>query len=729
MQIGNIKIWFTCLILLTSFILCYSQSLIKIKVVDAKSKSAQSFVTISENNQLLGNTDSLGKCNIKLTDGVHSITFSLIGFETLNKTINVPNSELVEIELNSSKINLEEVVIVSSSRNNSNIENSTLKVEVLGKEELGEEASIKPGNIASILGDVSGVQIQQSSATSGNSNVRIQGLDGRYTQLLRDGMPLFEGFAGGFGILSIPPLDLQQIELVKGSASTLYGGGAIGGLINLISRKPKMQQEADILLNATTLKEFNGNVFLANRNAKFGYSLFAGNNRQYAVDVDKDGFSDLPDATSYIFHPKLFYYPNEKTTVSIGYSGVMDSRIGGDLFNNILPYDPYTEKNASNRNTGEYLFEQHYNNNIKLTIKGSASNFNRTIIVTNQPTIQANQINYYNEASAYIPIKKSNLVCGVNFVGDDYKTIKPSLANLKYFNNKTLGSFAQFSWHLNENSTVETGIRIDNHFKYGIFVLPRFAVFKRFDKHWASRAGYGAGYKTPNPLVQQNIDYNVLQLQAINNLVVPEKSNGFNAEVNYKYEFNDESSLFINQAFFYTQIVKPIQFRLAPIIGSPIFLNNASNPTISRGSDTYIKLKYNAWELYAGYTYTYAVSNYKAIFGMGNEFLPLTPKHRFAFVAVYEIEHIWRFGLEGSFTGKQFRYDRSKTPAYFFGAAMVQRNIGKHFIVVLNCENLFDFRMSKVESLYVGSKYNPTFKPLWAPIDGRVVNLSIRWKL
>jgi outer membrane receptor for ferrienterochelin and colicins len=99
--------------------------------------------------------------------------------------------------------------------------------------------------------------------------VRIQGLDGRYTQLLRDGMPLFEGFAGGFGILSIPPLDLQQIELVKGSASTLYGGGAIGGLINLISRKPKMQQEADVLLNATSLKEFNGNVFLAKRNSKF----------------------------------------------------------------------------------------------------------------------------------------------------------------------------------------------------------------------------------------------------------------------------------------------------------------------------------------------------------------------------------------------------------------------------------------------------------------------------
>src|SRR5690606_37458261 len=120
-----------------------------------------------------------------------------------------------------------EVIVVSSTRNNQRIENSPLKVEVLGHEEMDEESAIKPAGIASILGDVSGVQIQQSSAINGNANIRIQGLDGRYTQILKDGMPLYDGFSGGFGILSIPPLDLKQVELIKGFASTLYGGGAI----------------------------------------------------------------------------------------------------------------------------------------------------------------------------------------------------------------------------------------------------------------------------------------------------------------------------------------------------------------------------------------------------------------------------------------------------------------------------------------------------------------------
>jgi iron complex outermembrane receptor protein/outer membrane receptor for ferrienterochelin and colicins len=96
---------------------------------------------------------------------------------------------------------------------------------------------------------------------------------------------------------------------------------------------------------------------------------------------------------------------------------------------------------------------------------------------------------------------------------------------------------------------------------------------------------------------------------------------------------------------------------------------------------------------------------------------------------MYEIESKWRFGIEGSLTGKQYRYDYTKTPAYFFAAAMLQRNFSKHLILVLNIENIFDYRMSRIESLYTGSISNPTFKPLWAPIDGRVANISLRWKL
>ncbi len=254
------------------------------------------------------------------------------------------------------------------------MENSPLKVEVLGREEMEEESVIKPAGIASILGDVSGVQIQQSSAISGNANVRIQGLDGRYTQILKDGLPLYDGFSGGFGILSIPPLDLRQVELIKGSASTLYGGGAIGGLINIISRKPTAKQEAVISLNQTTLKETNFNSYFSKRYKKVGYTFFGGYNFQKAVDVNKDGFSDVSDLNGLVVHPRLFFYLDNKTTITTGYTGTFEKRNGGDMLvlaGNQNALHQYFEKNTINRSSFELTALRNLHNKKNWSLKAA----------------------------------------------------------------------------------------------------------------------------------------------------------------------------------------------------------------------------------------------------------------------------------------------------------------------------------------------------------------------
>jgi len=257
---------------------------VDIKLQDAKTKAPVSYVNIFEDNKSLGMSDSTGRAELGLSVGKHTILISAVGYKEVSKIIEVPADTFLTIPMESEESSLEEVTI-SSTRNKNTMENSPIKVEVLDKEELSEESTIKPANISSLIGDVSGIQIQQTSAVSGNSSVRIQGLDGKYTQILRDGMPLYDGFSGSLGLLSIPPLDLQQIELIKGSAATLYGGGAISGLVNLISKKPANKQEADILVNYTTLREFNGNVYLARKYKKIGYTFFAGYNNQLAKDV------------------------------------------------------------------------------------------------------------------------------------------------------------------------------------------------------------------------------------------------------------------------------------------------------------------------------------------------------------------------------------------------------------------------------------------------------------
>jgi outer membrane receptor for ferrienterochelin and colicins len=718
------RLRFLAVLLCMPFLL-YAQQQVVMHITDARTGEVVPLVTISTTITYLATSDSLGNASINLVDGKNGVILTMAGYKRLDTTITVPTTATINIALATESNELEEVTIVATTRNGQAMESSPLKVEVLGKEELGEEAGIKPGNIASILGDVSGVQIQQSSATSGNSNVRIQGLDGRYTQILRDGMPLYDGFSGGFGILTVPPLDLQQIELVKGAASTLYGGGAIAGLVNLVSKRPAYKQEADVLVNYTTLKEFNTNAYIAKRNKHFGYNLFAGYTNQQAVDVNKDALSDVPDISSILIHPKVFFYPSDKTVISIGYSGAFDQRKGGDMqvLNDKADLNhQYFEKNNSQRHTGEYLFEKYLHGNAKLTVKGNLSNFDLTT-TTNYSNVQGTQLSYYNEASIYLPLGKSDLVAGINIVGDDYNNQLPDTTQLKTFSNLTTGAFGQFSWHIKDNTIIEAGLRFDYHNTYGLYALPRLAIFHRFDEHWATRAGFGMGYKTPNPLVQQNIEYNVYNLLPLNASVKPEISYGYNAEVNYKTELGKNNSLFINQAFFLTQITDPILFQTNA--AGKTSLINTNKPLSSKGFDTYIKLQLHSWELYFGYTFTSAKRTYYA----DSSYLPLTPKNKFAFVVAKEFGEHWRAGLEGSYNGSQYRYDGTLTPGYFFAALMIQRNFGKHFSVVLNGENLLDYRMSNVETLYTGSILNPNFKPLWAPIDGRVINLSLRYKL
>lgn len=624
---------------------------------------------------------------------------------------------------------IDEVVIVASSRTEQKIEHSPQKVEVLGKEDMQEESGIKPMGIASILGDVSGVQIQQTSAVSGNSNVRIQGLDGRYTQILRDGMPLFDGFSGGLGVLNIPPLDLQQIELIKGSASTLYGGGAIGGLVNIISRKPISKQELTALANYSTLDEKNLNIFAAKKFTNFGYTFFVGGTSQNAQDVNKDGFSDVPKQNSVVLHPRLFLYPSQNSTITIGWSGSFDKSIGGDM--NVIHGNPdqnhqYFEENKTRRNTYELLFQQKFSDKSKLDFKNSWSDFNRKLS-SNENDLSARQQNYFSELSFVKPMDKMIWVLGADFQGNQFTPESFKHFQIPKFENNSFGLFLQNTLKL-QKTTIESGIRNDFTKNYRSFFLPQVAVIHRFNENWATRAGVGFGYKVPNSLAPQITDYPLEKLLPINiQTTKAEKSAGCNFEINYRKTFaEDESgeknSIFINQAFFLTQINNPVVANYDS--NGNVYFRNETEPVVSKGFDTYMKATLDEWELYLGYTFTIAENKYLS----QNQFIPLTPKNRFAMTALKEFK-TWKAGIEASYTGKQRRLDYTETPGYLFAAAMVSKELGEHFTVVLNCENLFDFRQSRKETLYSGSILNPTFNPLWAPIDGRVVNFSVKFKL
>jgi iron complex outermembrane receptor protein/outer membrane receptor for ferrienterochelin and colicins len=672
-------------------------------------------------------TDSLGNFIINAT-GKITIEVSATGYEERDTTFIVDKNSSVIFSLLETETNLGEVVIVSSSRTNSRIEDLPTKVEVLGAEEVREENGIKPGNIASLLGDIAGIQIQQTNAATGNADMRIQGLQGKYTQILRDGMPLFGGYSGSFGILQIPPLDLQQIELVKGAASTLYGGGAIAGMLNLISKKPKLDKPtASITLNRSTLLENNVNLFFSGRNKKAGYTLFAGGTLQNPVDVNNDGFSDVPSVKSVFIHPRLFLYGSETSTVIIGYTLNYEDRNGGDmrvLNKTATPANQFFIQNKSLRNTADIVWEKKLGGNAQLTTKFSTSVFDRDVI-TNTFGMKGHQLIWYSEMAYSNKTDHHNYVMGINYNGDQFNKKLPDSSLVPNEKNNTVGFFAQDDWKLANKLTMQAGLRVDIHNNYGSFFLPRISLMYKATQHVTMRLGGGLGYKTPT-LFNSEIDerqYKVLAGYAAG--TTAEKSYGANFDVNYKTRIDGWNFTF-NQTFFYNRIDKPLLLTAMPSLlpPSPLMYVNQTAPLETAGFETYIQLTKDELELYFGYVYTNAKRKYDPI----NMNLPIIARNKLATVIAYEFSKKFRAGIEAAYTGNQYLENGSTTTPYLFAAAMLRYNVGKASFV-LNCENLFDYRQNKTAQVVFPPYTNPSFPEIWAPLDGRVVNLSVFLKL
>jgi len=579
-----------------------------------------------------------------IPNGKQEIIVSLLGYAKYSMDVVFPikNADTIfRIALLKSDDDddLQEVT-VTSSRVNSRIEDLPIKIEVIGAEDVGEETTINPANISGLLNDLAGVQVQQTSISSGNETPRLLGMDGNYTQILRDGLPLYEGFSGGFSILQLPPMDIKQIEVVKGPASTLYGGGAIAGIINIISKTPDTKPELSITLNGTTLKEGDANIYYAQRFKKFGITMFAGNTTQEYFAVN--GFTIVPKLQSNLIQPTFFYYIDSATTLSLGLSSTFETRIGGNTgaINNLDPGgDIYYEENQFYRNTADIHFEKIMSNKNVFTIKGSASDYERDW-QTNYYLFDGNQLSEYGEVSYLIPREKNSLVFGADYSGNNFVRGAADSTNINSYSNYTVGVFAQDDWKVIDNLTIEPGVREDYQNKYNTFFLPHLSLLYKISPAFSLRTGGGFGYKTPDILSydltsDEYKDY-FMYVQPIGSSVTPEKSIGGNFDVNFKKYF-DDITVAVTQSFFYTQINSPIILSTDPS-NNTYYFSNASAPFITEGSETYLRITDDEFEAYFGYTYDYTQRKYYSQQPVN----PLTPKNNFATDLAYSITQMYR---------------------------------------------------------------------------------------
>jgi outer membrane receptor for ferrienterochelin and colicins len=659
-------------------------------------------------------------------DGEQTVEIFSAGYETVELKVTFPPAQQGESVVFIRVTNeLGEVTVVATTRTGREIDDVPTRVEAIDEEEVDEKSNMRPSNVSMVLNESTGIKVQQTSATTQTQSVRIQGLDGRYTQILKDGFPAFGGFSGSLSLLEILPLDLKQVEIVKGPAATFYGGGAIAGVVNFVSKEPEEKPVTNMIFNLTSAGGADFSVFNARKFERFGYTFLGSVNYQRQYDVDDDDFTELPLTRSFNLSPRLFFDLDDDTRLTVGSATSYQNRKGGDVFvitGGADALHQYFEKNDSFRNITTLQFERNFAGGKRLVARQSLAFFNREIEIPDY-LFEGRQFNSYTDVSYFHPAGRHALVFGFNAAYDRFKEGRGSNNSSppRDESRRTFGGYAQDSFPVTEKLSLEAGFRLDHVKHYGVFPLPRVSALYRFTDRLSSRLGFGFGYKAPSIFTEEAETLLFRNVLPVGNTLKAERSRGGTFDVNYRGAAGERFSYSLNQMFFYTEIEDPLV-----LVANPAGLfgfANASRPVRSAGFETNVRASYDIVKLFAGYTFTDARAKYLA----GDQFLPLTPRSRINSALLFEKEEDFKAGVEAYYTGAQRLTDRSRTRPFWVLGIFGEKSFGKYSLF-LNAENVTDTRQGRFGTVVFPPHQAPTFAEIYTHTEGRVFNGGVKFK-
>lgn len=626
--------------------------------------------------------------------------------------------------LSNKEFETEEEITVTSTRTSYHIEDAPLRIEVLGAEEINEKMIMRPTNISMILSEATGVQTLQTSSLSGSMSIKMQGLDGKYTQILKDGFPLYGGLSSGLSVMQVPPLDLMQVEFIKGPSSTLYGGDAIAGIVNLIAKVPEENAKTNIFLNATQHQGYDFNLFHSSpykEENKFGITFLTSANYQKAYDSNEDTFSDIPEVKKISLNPKLFWKPNSTTNVSFGvfYNG--EIREGGSVSaieSGSFDSTVFVEKNISSRVNSQFTLNKDFGKN-SLTIKNGINFFK----LDREKSVQfaGKQFSTFSEFSYLFQTAGNNFLIGANIISDNFTEDKNVSGFDRNYNYLTTGLFMQNDFSPNDKFTLQVGARGDYEKQYGLFFLPKISAVYKSSDALTFRGGFGLGYKLPALFTEdtESNPYAPQELLGFSDSLKVEKSTGGNFDINYKTIIGNTVAFSINQAFYYTIINNPLVLQSLPQ-NRYAYVNTDGNVT-SKGFETSLKINYDHYRLYAGYTFIEAFVKDKG----SEKFIELVPKHKLNLIASYEYHGNFRTAVEFYYFGKQYLSDGSQATDYWVAGFMAEKAFN-NFSLFVNFENFLDTKQSTYGKIVYPPLNRPSFAEIYAPIEGRVISLGVK---
>lgn len=558
----------------------YAQIVVKGKVTNWMNAPLLGSIQIEENNysttsDSLGNflvqIEEFGNYNLQFTEDKTVHSFEINIYDSLDYIIiKTPNHD--------EENQLDELVI--HSYQNENYRDKGL----ISKETYTPTFFKKTAqsNVFESLSMVNGVKPKVNCGVCSTGDIHINGLEGPYTFVLIDGMPLVSGLSTVYGLSGIPNQLIEKVEVIKGPASSVYGSEAIGGMINIITKNPKLASKWSADSFTTSWGEVNTDVGLSSPLGKNAHWLLGVNYFNYSnpIDNNKDGFTDLTIQDRISLFQKIEFYRISKKQFSIATRYYYEDRWGGQMNwnNNHRGSDQvYGESIYTNRWELLGLYELPTIENIKIQTSLIGHDQNSMYGTT---SYKAKQNIFFGQMIWHKNIKNHQLTSGI---AHKYQYYNDNTVATTTAENTHLSSlYIQDEWQISSKWSTLLGARLDYHSVHKWIPTPRFALKYESDKGDIIRINTGTGFRVVSIFTEDHAALSGSREIIIDGNLKPEKS--LNTNLSYLKQWFSKNHIMyqLETSVWYTYFSNAIlpNYDIDP---NKIFYSNLNGNSISKG--------------------------------------------------------------------------------------------------------------------------------------------------
>jgi outer membrane receptor for ferrienterochelin and colicins len=681
-------------------------------------------------------TDAQGIARFTLPAGRHRLTVARIGFEpaTINVQVPLAGEVRVTVTLEPVPYRLDSVTVLST-RIGSTLEDVALKVDIIAQEDVSEKVQSAPGSAVAIFREPNALlKVQTTAPSLGGVAVRIQGLRGRYTQILADGLPLYGSETGELSLVQIPPLDLGRVEIIRGAASALYGGQALGGVVNLFSRAPVRRHEllaAQNYRDATDLAGFSSGPLRAD--SRWAYSLLAGGHRQQRRDLDDDGWTNLPGYRRLALRPRLFWSDDTGSSLLLTSGTTLENREGGTVPGGLIPGGFRFAEALDTRRldlgvNGQRVVAPGWT----LSLRGAALHHFQRQQIGSVAERTRTRTGFAEVAlvrtDARPTWRSASWVIGAALDAEGLRAMDVSRFDRTV---ATPGAFVQYDRPFTRWLRTSTSVRLDHSIITGTILSPRVSALVKVGPQLSVRLSGGTGFAAPTARLEETAVTGLTPVAALGDLRA-ERARSASLAITGRFGgFELDGTVFGSEIDHALQVME-VHPLLAPF-GQPLRVVNALTPTRTWGTELFARWTRDPFLLTATYAYTRATEGEPEAAPELEARRPvsLTPRHVVTFDGIIEDEEVGQVALELSYVGRQALEDdpyRTLSRPYLIVGFLAMKQVGSGATVFLNAENLLNVRLSD---------YQPLVRPApgpggrwtvdaWAPLEGSMINLGVR---